>query len=108
MDGVPKMINPGDVLTPVKFASVIPDPCKAPSTSSRLALRPEITETPNTAWSACKFRFRDAVTVMEFESVWAEISEANAKSARIGKLFRMIKYPTNHPALLINSDSGVT
>src|SRR5260370_28966033 len=101
------MMN-GEVPTPVKFESVIPDPWRAPNTSSRLAFSPEITETPNTAWSACKFGFRDAVTVTEFESVWAEIREANAKSARIREHFRMPKYPTNHSALLINNGSGVT
>src|SRR5260370_13723922 len=75
----------------VKFASVIPDPCKAPSTSSKLALRPEVTATPNTAWSACKLALRDATTVMEFASVCAETSEAEAKSIQIKKPFRIIQ-----------------
>src|SRR5260370_32875670 len=60
--------RPGVVVTPEKFACVIPDPASAARTSSRLVFRPADTPTVNTTWSGCKAALRLAVTVMEFES----------------------------------------
>ena len=77
-----------DVLTPTKFAAVMPDPCNAATTSSRLVLTSDWTDTLNTAWSGCKVAVRDAVTVIELESSWANPNEAD-KTNRSKAFFDM-------------------
>jgi hypothetical protein len=86
---------PGDKMkpkllpTPEKFADVIPDPCNAASTSLSDVFKSDWTKTPNSAWSGCKFAEREAVTVIELESSWANASEAD-RTNKNGALFDII------------------
>jgi len=47
MTGIPTYSKLGDKLSPTKFAAVIPDPCSAATTSSRLVFSPDWTLTAN-------------------------------------------------------------
>jgi iron complex transport system ATP-binding protein len=78
------------VFTPEKFAAVIPNPCNAARTPSKLVVAAAWTFTEKIAWSGSRLSVLEALTVIEFESNCPKAREQNDTNRKTNPLFSML------------------